>query len=149
MDISQLKKIQSNLQKVNKSLVEQYFEDELLANEETIVDHVKKRWDVGERPNGGIIGTYRSPEYASFKYAINPQAGGNVDLTVTRALRNGLTLFPLGNASYKIFSTDKKAALIADKYGDDVYDLSQKENEKEVNSAASGTHERIAQMVGL
>ena len=125
------------------------FEDEILANEDSVLDKVKNRWDRGERPDGGIIGTYKSAEYALFKNNINPLANGNVDLTLTRSLRNNLQFFPLGDGSMKIFSSDEKAVNIAEKYGEDVYGLTKQENDNEVNTALAGVNDRLFEFTGL
>lgn len=149
MDLNQLKKLQSRLRQINRQKVEKLFEEEVLADEETITQKVKDRWDRGLRPSGEIIGTYKNAEYALFKNTINPLANGNVDLTVTRALRNGLTIFPRGKGNFDIFSTDNKAVNIADKYGIDVYGLTEKEEHTEMQLTAQSVNKRIKEFVGL
>lgn len=149
MDLNQVKQIQGKLKQINSALVSKMFEDEILANEDSIIDFVKERWSRGKRPEGGIIGTYKSAEYALFKHSINPLAGGNVDLTLTRSLRNELRLFPLGNGDIKIFSSDEKALVIAEKYGEDVYGLTNKEERLEVDTAIEGVNDSLFEFIGL
>jgi len=73
--------------------------------------------------NDGSIGEYRSSEYKAFKVYSNPKAGGSVDLTLTGALGNGLTIRKKGAKQYEIFSTDYKFKRIADKYGIEQFNL--------------------------
>lgn len=78
----------------------------------------------GENPDGSTIGEYsNSPigqEYRSFKLQLNPLAGGTVDLTLTGALRDGLTTEYLGKGLYIIFSQDNKWEELKEKYGDQI-----------------------------
>lgn len=149
MDLSQVKKIQSRLKEINQSKVEELLKKEILANGKEIVDLVRNRWDKGLRPNGQIIGVYRDAEYASFKMAINPSAGGNVDLTLTRSLRDKLNIFPMHNAIYEIFSLDEKAVDIAAKYGIDVYGLTKEEETRVLFEASSRVNKKLFDFVGI
>lgn len=99
----------------------------ILSQKEEIVSLVRDRWQRGVRPDGTIIGVYRSIEYQQYKAAKNPEAGGNVDLILTGDLSFGLTLNKVMNVGYTIFSTDEKANMIADKYGLDVFGLTDEE----------------------
>lgn len=101
----------------------------ILERSDEIVALVRQRWKTGLRPNGNIIGVYRSFEYQREKLAQNPEAGGNVDLILTGALNRALTVNLLRENTFSIFSTDAKAVPIAEKYGLDVYGLSPEEEE--------------------
>ena len=101
----------------------------ILENAEQIIQKVREQWKKGERPDGSIIGTYRSFAYQREKLAQNPEAGGNVDLILTGALNRGLTLNKVFDATFTIFSTDSKAVMIAQKYGLDVYGLNEKDKQ--------------------
>ncbi|MCP4984855.1 MAG: hypothetical protein GY928_01960 [Colwellia sp.] len=83
----------------------------------------------GKRPNGSLIGEYRSFAYRQEKIRQNPIAGGNVDLTLTGALNRELDIFPISGDNYSIFSNDEKAISIAEKYGLDVYGLTVEEEQ--------------------
>ena len=127
MDLSQLQKVETKLNRINKAKIEGLLEDEILANKEKIVDIVRERWRRGLRPNGDIIGTYRSFFYQQEKQQKNPLAKGNVDLIYEGDLNRELTVFHSTGSLFTIFSTDEKALLIAQKYGLDVYGLTEEE----------------------
>ena len=143
MDLNHLKKIEARLLRINKSNIAQRLKDEIQANEEEILNLIRNRWTLGKRPDGNIIGVYKSAEYALFKHTINPLAGGNVDLTVTRSLRNKLEIFSMGNSLFEIFSTDSKALELAEKYGLDVYGLSKEEENIVLNEAKEQLYQDI------
>lgn len=149
MDINQLKQLQTKLKQLNRSKIEQFFKEELLNNSDEIVDLVRSRWKQGKRPDGNIIGEYRSFSYEMEKRQRNPLAGGNVDLIDTGALNKHLTVNYLYDSVFNIFSTDEKAVLIAEKYGLDVYGLSKDEEQDVLNEAGERTYKRCEQFLGL
>jgi hypothetical protein len=102
----------------------------IIFNSEQIVDGIRRRWAFGKDPNGNAIGEYRSGEYKAFKVSVNPRAGGLVDLTLTGALGEGLTIRKLNDKRYEIFSTDSKFKKIADKYGIQQFNLDQQQQEE-------------------
>lgn len=121
-----LKPVQSELKKQISSL-EDYIDIEMHANEKWIRESIKDRWDLGKRPDGSIIGLYRSEEYARDKYNKSNSAGfGNVDLTLTGSLWRGIQISGF-NGEYEVFSTDSKYEDIADKYGYYNFNLSEEE----------------------
>lgn len=101
----------------------------ILGNQEEIVSLVRERWKRGLRPDGSIIGYYRWKEYAEMKRQSNPLAGGTVDLILTGDLSSGLFLQEIYGQGFALFSADKKMTKIADKYGLDVFGLSDEELE--------------------
>ena len=87
-------------------------------NEKWIREKIKNRWSLGKKPDGSIIGLYRSEEYAREKFSKNTSAGfGNVDLTLTGSLWRGIQISGF-NDKYEIFSSDSKYEEITEKYGD-------------------------------
>jgi hypothetical protein len=106
----------------------------IIFNSEQIVEGIRRRWSFGKDVNGGIIGEYSKSglgqEYKAFKVSTNPRAGGNVDLTLTGALGNGLTIRKSGSKSYEIFSTDNKFKKISDKYGIEQFNLDSQQQEE-------------------
>jgi len=102
----------------------------IIFNSEQIVDGIRRRWAFGKDVNGGIIGKYRNRDYEAFKVSFNSRAGGNVDLTLTGALGNGLTIRKSGNKKYEIFSTDYKFERIAIKYGIEQFNLDAQQQEE-------------------
>lgn len=56
-------------------------------------------------------------DYKAYKMTINPLAGGRVDLTLTGALGDGLTIKKVTGVEFEIFSADEKYKKIGNKYG--------------------------------
>jgi hypothetical protein len=102
----------------------------IIFNSEQIVDGIRTRWSFGKDPNGNAIGEYRSSEYRAFKVWKNSRAGGLVDLTLTGALGDGLTIRKKSDKQYEIFSTDSKFKKIADKYGIEQFNLDQQQQQE-------------------
>lgn len=127
MDLERLTSINNNLKKITQSYIEQKLEKVILSKKDEIVDKVRQRWKRGLRPNGDIIGVYRNFFYQQEKQQRNPLAGGNVDLIDTGSLNRELIVESHGRGLFTIFSTDEKALLIAEKYGLDVYGLTDEE----------------------
>lgn len=121
-----LNPILARARQVNPSLK---IEEIILERKDEIVQKVREQWKKGLRPDGSIIGVYRSSDYRQQKLAQNPEAGGNVDLILTGALNRALTLNKILEATFTIFSNDSKAVMIAEKYGLDVYGLNAEEKE--------------------
>ena len=80
---------------------------------------------------------------------MNPLAGGNVDLIYTGALNEGLNLRYMGDGRFIIFSTDEKAIMIAEKYGLDVYAITEKEKKNIIDLAMAQVNSTIFREVGL
>ena len=91
--------------------------DILVLNTANVVTDVKNRLEYGQSVNGGIIARYRNPIYAEMKQALNPKAGGTVDMILTGSTVENLTLRKISEGIYQIFSTDEKYATLAKKYG--------------------------------
>lgn len=119
----------------------------MLRDKDLVVDFVRSRWKEGKRPNGGIIGEYAWISYEMYKRAKNPMAGGNVDLHDTGALSKGLTLFPQRDGNFTLFSTDRKAILIAEQYGLDVYALTKEEQDVVVSLVSAETNEALLEYI--
>lgn len=147
MDLHELEKIGERSKKANPALISKVFTTIMMRDKELVVDFVRSRWKEGKRPSGDIIGEYAWISYEMYKRSKNPLADGNVDLHDTGDLSEGLTLFPRGNANFTIFSTDKKAILVAEQYGLDVYGLTKEEEEVVVALVAAETNEAILEYI--
>jgi hypothetical protein len=95
---------------------------------------IKDRWLLGQDPDGNAIGVYSSSsmgaEYAFFKNRINPNAGvGNVDLTLTGALGDGIRVRTYGTKFIEIFSRDWKFGEIVKKYGEYNFNITDEQKE--------------------
>lgn len=149
MDLNQLKSINQKLSQINESKVEELLKQEILSNAKEIVAKVRARWKEGKRPDGKIIGTYRSFAYEMEKRQRNPLAGGTVDLIDTGSLNQKLVVNYRGNGLFTIFSDDKKAVDIAKKYGLDVYGLTDEEMSEVLYEASKGIYFKLIKFTGI
>jgi len=120
-----------NLQKV-KSNIDITFNAFFLQKEPIVRNLIYRRWLLGKKPDGSLIGFYRDQEYREDKYFKNPLAGGGVDLILTGDLWRAIELFPT-KEGIEIFSTDWKFEDIADKYGYVNFNITEKEKEILIN----------------
>lgn len=91
-------------------------------NEATAIDLNLAQLMGGRDSNGQIFGTYPEGQYKTFKTALNPKAGGNVDLRLTGDFHNSFYLeaktFPV------IFDArDYKTPRLTERYGDNFFGL--------------------------
>lgn len=107
----------------------------IMENKEKIVQKVREQWKEGVRPDGTIIGVYKGLYYARKKRAMNPAAGGNVDLILSGSLNENLTVNPLKTNIFSIYSTDKTAEYMEDRYGLDVFGMNIEEKELFIQEA--------------
>lgn len=75
----------------------------------------------GEDNKGGNIGKYQSDAYASMKNRMNPLADGYVDLKLTGSFQNKLDLVTKSNGKFEVYSQDGKNAILAEKYGINIF----------------------------
>lgn len=102
----------------------------LILKKEVVRKKIVNRWKRGESVNGGIIGQYNSKDYEVFKYSINPLAHGVVDLTLTGALGNAITITKKSSNIFEIYSKDFKFDKISEKYGIENFNLNEAELKK-------------------
>jgi len=96
----------------------------VISDQKTLKQEKIDEFEQGLRPDGNIIGEYRSKDYQEYKYSQNPLARGNVDLILTRSFTN--KLFVKGSDSKFIFdSSDIKTGNLIGKYGRDIMGLNQ------------------------
>ena len=111
-------------------MIQDLVDYQLHENEKWIREKIRNRWALGKKPDGSIIGLYRSEDYAEDKYKQNSKAGfGNVDLTLTGSLWRGIQISGF-NDEYEVFSSDSKYEDITEKYG--YYNFNITEDEKEL-----------------
>lgn len=111
-------------------------ESKVLEHESEIREMIKRRWKLGKRPNGDLIGYYRDIDYAIFKQTINPSAGGDVDLILTGSLSNKIKLV-LSGKGIEVISTDDKFDAISDKYGLDNFNVTEDEEKQILDEVMS------------
>jgi len=113
-----------------------------LEQEPNIRELIHKRWLLGKRPDGTKIGVYRDTEYKDFKYFKNPLAGGEVDLIDTGALWKGIEIFNTSKG-IEIFSSDWKYSEISLKYGEDNFNITDKEEQELIDEISTLTIELL------
>ena len=105
--------------------------DLVIINSPNIIRQVQKRWLIGESVLGGFIGEYSNSQmgqdYKAFKMSLNPSAGGHVDLTLTGALSENITVKQKSQDSFLVYSTDSKYDEIGSKYGFEEFGLAEHE----------------------
>lgn len=130
-------------EKVSKSSISRLVGDLIIINSPNMINAVKARWLIGKSVDGGIIGRYSNDDYRAYKMSLNPKAGGNVDLTLTGALSDNLTIRKTGSNIYEIFSTDEKYNSIGVKYGFEEFGLTEQEMSEMLNEIYSFALETI------
>ena len=119
-----------NRAKKQKASAPKLIGDLVILNSPNILSTVRKRWLIGESVFGGKIGDYKpftmpnGETYQQYKISLNPSAKGYVDLTLSGALGDGLTIKKIVETDFKVFSTDFKYNKIGDKYGFEEFGLS-------------------------
>lgn len=137
-------KLQTETQNIPK-----YFADNFYTYENDIRELIKKRWKTGKKPNGNVIGIYRSVDYALFKKQKSDAPFRVVDLTLTGSLGNKIQveLFNAQKGIFEIYSTDVKFQSIVEKYGLDNFNLTEIETEKIINEVTSLVYKTIIKKV--
>lgn len=138
------KKLKTETQNIPK-----YFADNFYTFEADIRELIKKRWKTGKKPNGGVIGIYKSVDYALFKKQKSDAPFRVVDLTLTGSLGNKIEveLFNAEKGIFEVYSTDIKFQSIVDKYGLDNFNLTEIETEKIINKITTLVYKTIIKKV--
>ena len=127
--MASLKEIQRRLKKVGKQKLKSRVV-EIVVNDEEIIFYKINDFKQGVRPDGSLIGRYRSKNYELFKASLNPIAGGAVDLILTGSFVNKLYVHSLGMSRFIFKSRDKKSGLLQERWGQDIMGLNQKDFDK-------------------
>lgn len=98
---------------------------EIIPSQDDLVNLKESEFKRGERPNGSIIGAYRSESYSIFKARQNPLAGGAVDLILSGDFVNSAYLKRPSAGKYIFGFRDHKARSLFGKYGTDIAGLNQ------------------------
>lgn len=132
----------ANLQRAKKQLAPT-FDGLFLKEERNIRELIQNRWLFGKKPDGSIIGVYKSFGYAVSKFQENSRAGfNNVDLTDTGSLGNKIKI-ALVSQGIEVFSQDEKYNDIAEKYGDSNFNITDSEKEQIINKVMDLTIKKI------
>lgn len=95
----------------------------IIVEDSTLLSRKRDEFKAGVKPDGSIIGTYKSDSYKLFKIQKNPSAGGNVDLILTGSTARQLGVDSLGNGVFKIKSNDPKWNSLISKYGSEIQSI--------------------------
>lgn len=125
-----------------KEEIKPTFDALFLGKESEIRYLIYSRWLLGEKPNGQRIGIYRDEEYRDYKYFKNPFAGASVDLIDSGDLWKGIKIFNESDG-IEIFSTDWKFEMIMDKYGEENFNITEKETQEIITEIQTLTLELI------
>lgn len=105
------------LQKLTLPKIQQTTQ-EIILTDNQIIERKRDELKAGRRPDGSVIGEYRSEGYRLFKMELNPFAGGKVDLILTGKTKNNLEVIAYGNGTFGFRSTDEKWGKLMEKYND-------------------------------
>lgn len=111
---------------ISQSEISKIVGDLIILNTGVLITDVRERWQHGQSVSGGIIGRYSWDDYRLYKQSLNPLAGGNVDLMLTGALSDALTVRKVGN-EYQIFSTDSKYEKLGRQYGFEEFGITEQQ----------------------
>jgi len=100
--------------------------EELILSSPQVKAEKKEEFLKGLKPNGNLIGTYRSTGYAREKYALNKRAGfRNVDLFLTGRFVNQLMPYKVSERQYLFSNRLNYGNDLIQKYGSDILGLNQ------------------------
>ena len=116
---------QRRLQKLlNKSVLDRFVDEIVFDDESELKKEKIDEFESGLRPDGRIIGKYRSVSYAVKKFNQNPKARGNVDLILEGNFSGKLFLKKFRKRGYIFDSSDEKRNKLVEKYGQNILGLS-------------------------
>ena len=117
--MASFKEIQRKLKKATDNRLQKKVA-EFVVIDLDIRDKKRDEYKRGDKPNGSLIGVYRSEAYRQYKLRKNPLAGGDVDLIDTGKFSNQLFVKSLGERKFIFKSQDEKEDLLKEKYGEDI-----------------------------
>jgi len=103
---------------------DKYFNEAIVEHREEILDLNVAQLEVGKDSLGQFLDDYASDAYAEYKQSIGSKAPlGTPDLILEGDFTEGFVLKG-GNGEWFITSTDEKKDRLRDKYGEDIFGLS-------------------------
>lgn len=115
MDVGQL------ISKLEKLEVKTICVSALENNEGLLIELQQKQMFLGKNANGEEIGFYRNASYEEMKNRMNPLAKRRVDLKLTGAFHNSITV--LAGEETIFDATDNKTLNLVEKYTEDIFGL--------------------------
>lgn len=124
--MASIAEIKRRLEKVQKKTTLNAIIDKIVLSDRQLKILKEQEFEKGERPNGSIIGTYKSKSYELYKASLNPEAGGVVDLMLTGSFVDEMYVSKGRKVGHYIFkSNDEKSNALQKKYGKDIMGLNQ------------------------
>lgn len=106
-----------NLQQLAADIIEEHRDEIVMLNQ-------RQLYTKSETQKGAKLDPYRSTVYAEYKYAMNPLAGlGRPDLSLTGDFYKAFYV-KVTKTTFEVDSRDKKAGHLKEKYGDEIFGLS-------------------------
>jgi|SRR5690554_684466 len=120
----------NRIKSITESNLYTWVEEYIEANKSRLITDIQTRLKRGGNVHdvNDVIGVYASEAYRMFKLKMNPLAGGNVDLFLTGDLQRSLTIEKKSKNIFKIYSTDEKYKMLANKYGKEQFGLTEEHN---------------------
>jgi hypothetical protein len=110
--------------------VETLLDKAVIENKEEILDLNRSQLDIGRDSLGNLLDRYVSDVYASFKQALGSKAPlGVPDLELEGDFKDGLVLLIEGDG-YRITSTDEKTIDLENRYGSNIFGLTEESMEQ-------------------
>ena len=148
MDISQAEKTLQKLRQVTQASVRKDLKSVISTDFDTqLVDSVASNWKKGIKGNGDIIGGYRSDAYRAMKEAMNPMAGGNVDLIYEGDFVSSLFFDNTTNKLIDIDASDSKRGKLVGKYGEGIFEVSDDIEKEVIDDAVEEVYKIIGERI--
>jgi len=120
---------QRRLKNVTQGWLEKTVVD-MVTGDSGLKDIKRDELEMGLRPNGQIIGSYRFTEYEIMKYRMNPKAKGKVDLILTGSFVGAMFVIRRYSRAFLFDSKDQKRDKLIGQYGIDIMGLNQSKFDK-------------------
>lgn len=147
MDLNQIISIKNKLNQINEKHVEKRLKKVIRDDFDTeVLDYVSANWKKGFKGNGELIGGYRNAAYEAMKEAMNPTAGGNVDLIYTGSFSSALFM-PQDENIISVDSSDSKRDKLVSWYGDDIFDISNDQEKSIIDDAKQEVYSDILKYI--
>lgn len=99
----------------------------LRTSSEILELNKQQLYQEGIRSDGITLREYRNFDYAAYKHSLNPAPGPGIpDLYLEGSYYRGFQVFNITSRSFDINSTDSKAESLEERFGEQVYGLTQK-----------------------
>lgn len=138
-----IEKFQKKLSQITHEKVKGILQDVIRKSLNTeVTDFIYDNWSLGYKANQQRIGAYSNLEYRAEKEAMNPAAGGSVDLIYSGAFANSLFI-PRDENIINVDAADEKRGKLVSWYGEDIFNLSDDQEFDIIEEAIPMVYEEI------